>query len=232
MFVCLFNSKSISARKATNIMVCLFSRYMFWYKVCLGARTGIVIVVQFSIELRSFHESCFHHLHLLWLHLLLHAVKFHLDQNHLKGHVCHFAQFYLNHILFWLWHINACMPAGPWGPSPSGASPRSLSPAAVTPTHWCFSHQPALPTSLQSGKNDRHREWEKEGRKGGCKERLGQSEKIFKSTAREESLEESRYPPCFPVDRCWVSTHSAPFPPSLTSVYAAGSLPRTQHVSL
>lgn len=182
-FFLYFNSNSMTAQKTANIMLCLFVICLFLYSHPLVLTGVIIVVVQFSVELGRFHESRFHHLHLLRLQLLLRAVKLRLDPNQLEGDVCHFKRFLLNNKLFWLWRACSCVPAGLWGPSPGGVSPTSPSPAAAKLTHWCFSRQPVLPTSLQSGINHRRRD----GRKGAGTEHLGQTEKKkINSTARGE----------------------------------------------
>lgn len=160
-FFLYFNSNSMTAQKTANIMLCLFVICLFLYSHPLVLTGVIIVVVQFSVELGRFHESRFHHLHLLRLQLLLCAVKLRLDPNQLEGDVCHFKRFLLNDKLFWLWRACSCVPAGLWGPSPGGVSPTSPSPAAAKLTHWCFSRRPVLPTSLQSGK--KQASWWKEG---------------------------------------------------------------------
>lgn len=55
------------------------------------------------------------------------------------------------------------VPVDPSGPSPGGVSPKSRSPASGTLTHWCFSHQPVLPTSLRSGHKHTERERNTQG---------------------------------------------------------------------
>lgn len=90
----------MTAQRTANIMLCLFVTCLFLYSHPHVLTGVIIVVVQFSVELGRFHESRFHHLHLLRLQLLLRAVKLRLDPNQSEGDVCHFKRFLLNDKLF------------------------------------------------------------------------------------------------------------------------------------
>lgn len=98
LFFFFFNSYSMTV----NIMLCLFVVCLFLNSHPLALTSVVIIVIQFSVELGRFHESRFHHFHLLHLQLLLHAVKLRLDVIQLEGDVC---RFLLNAKPFRFWRV-------------------------------------------------------------------------------------------------------------------------------